>query len=113
MKLKEIVKKLELSVRYGENNLDRNVTGGCASDMLSNVIAYSKKGDVWVTIQVHANIVAVSVLKELAAIIIVQGREPADDTIQKAKEENVPILVSKLSAYAVAGKMYELGVGRS
>jgi len=113
MKLKEIVKKLELSVRCGENNLDRDVTGGCASDMLSNVIAYSKKGDVWVTIQVHSNIVAVAVLKELAAIIIVQGREPADDTIQKAKEENVPILVSKLSAYAVAGKMYELGVGRS
>ena len=113
MKLKEIIEKLELSVRCGENNLDRNVTGGCASDMLSNVIAYSKKGDVWVTIQIHANIVAVSVLKELAAIIIVQGREPADDTIQKAKEENVPILVSKLSAYAVAGKMYELGVGRS
>lgn len=113
MKLKEIIEKLELSVRCGENNLDRDVTGGCASDMLSNVIAYSKKGDVWVTIQIHANIVAVSVLKELAAIIIVQGREPADDTIQKAKEENVPILVSKLSAYAVAGKMYELGVGRS
>ena len=113
MKLKEIVKKLELSVWCGENNLDKDVTGGCASDMLSNVIAYSKKGDVWVTIQVHSNIVAVAVLKELAAIIIVQGREPADDTIQKAKEENVPILVSKLSAYEVAGKMYELGVGRS
>ncbi len=113
MKLKEIVKKLELSARCGENNLDRDVTGGCASDMLSNVIAYSKKGDVWVTIQVHSNIVAVAVLKELAAIIIVQGREPADDTTQKAKEENVPILVSKLSAYEVAGKMYELGVGRN
>jgi serine kinase of HPr protein (carbohydrate metabolism regulator) len=113
MKLKEIVKKLKLSVRCGENNLDRDVTGGCASDMLSNVIAYSKKGDVWTTIQIHANIVAVAVLKELAAIIIVQGREPADDTIQKAKEENIPLLVSKLSAYEVVGKMYELGVGRN
>lgn len=113
MKLKEIIDKLELSVRCGENNLDRDVTGGCASDMLSNVIAYSKKGDVWVTIQVHSNIVAVAVLKELAAIIIVQGREPADDTIQKAIEENVPILVSKLSTFELVGKLYELGVGRN
>ena len=112
MKLKEIIEKLELSVRCGENNLDRDVTGGCASDMLSNVIAYSKKGDVWVTIQVHANIVAVSVLKELAAIIIVQGREPADDTIQKAKEENVPILLSKLSTFELVGKLYEIGIGK-
>lgn len=113
MTLKDIIEKLDLSIRCGENCLDRNVTGGYASDMLSNVIANSKKGDVWVTIQVHANIIAVAVLKELAAIIIVQGREPANDAIQKAAEENVPILVSKLSAYEVAGKMYELGVGKN
>lgn len=112
MKLKEIVKKLELSVRCGENNLDKDITGGCASDMLSNVIAYSKKGNVWVTIQVHSNIIAVAVLKELAAIIIVQGREPADDTMQKAKEENVPILVSTLSTFEIVGKLYEVGIGK-
>ncbi len=113
MKLKNIVEKLELSVKCGENNLDRDVTGGYASDMLSNVIAYSKKGDVWVTIQVHSNIIAVAVLKELAAIIIVQGREPADETIQKAKEENIPILISKLSTFELAGKLYEIGVGKN
>jgi predicted transcriptional regulator len=79
---------------------------------LSNVIAYSKKGDVWLTIQVHSNIVAVAVLKELAAIIIVQGREPADDTIQKAKEESIPILISKLSTFELVGKLYELGIGK-
>lgn len=113
MLLKDIVKKLNLSVRCCEDNLDRDVTGGCVSDMLSNVIANGKKGDVWITIQVHVNIIAVAVLKELAAVIIVQGREPADDTIQKAKEENVPILVSQNSAFEVAGKIYELGIGKS
>lgn len=113
MKLNEIIEKLKLSVRSGENSLDRDVTGGCASDMLSNVIADSKKGDVWVTIQVHSNIVAVAVLKELSAIIIVQGREPAEDTLQKAKEENVPILVSKLSTFELVGKLYEMGIGKN
>lgn len=110
MKLKEIVEKLELSVRCGDNFFDNDVTGGCAGDLLSNIIANSKKGDVWVTIQVHANIVAVAVLKELAAIIIVQGREPEEDTIKKAKEENVPILVSKFSTFDVVGKLYQIGM---
>ena len=113
MTIKDIVEKLKLSVRCGEKCLEREVTGGYASDMLSNVIANSRKGDVWITIQVHANIVAVAVLKELAAIVIVQGREPADETIQKAKEENIPILVTELSTYEIAGKLYELGVGKN
>ena len=112
MKLRYLIEKLKLLVKYGDEILDRDVTGGYAGDLLSNVIANSKKGDVWITIQVHANIVAVAVLKELAAIIIVQGREPAEDTIQKAKEEKIPILVSNLSSFELIGKLYELGIGK-
>jgi hypothetical protein len=111
MKLIEIIKSLDLKVRCGEGQLDREVTGGCASDLLSNVIAIAKTGNVWVTIQVHVNIVAVAVLKELSAIIIVQGREPAEDTLRKAIEERVTILVGDLPAFETAGKLYALGVG--
>lgn len=113
MKLIEIIKSLDLKVRCGEGQLDREVTGGCASDLLSNVIAIAKPGNVWITMQVHVNIVAVAVLKELAAIIIVQGREPAEDTLRKATEERVTILVSDLPAFETAGKLYALGVGVS
>jgi predicted transcriptional regulator len=112
MNTKEIVERLGLSVRCGENRLDQEIKGGYAGDLLSDVIANSKQGNVWVTLQVHVNIVAVAVLKELAAIIIVQGREPAEDTVMKAREQNVPILVSRLSTFEVVGKLYQLGIGR-
>jgi hypothetical protein len=111
MNLREIVDKLSLKVRCGADHLDREVTGGFVSDLLSNVIAQSKPGDVWLTMQVHVNIVAVAVLKELAAIILVQGREPAEDTLKKAIEEKVAILVSDLPAFATAGKLYAMGIG--
>jgi len=109
MTLKEIAEKLNLSVRCGQDKLDLEVTGGYSSDLLSDVIANSKPGNVWITMQIHVNIVAVAVLKELAAIIIVQGREPAADTLKKATVEKVAILVSRLPAYETAGKLYELG----
>jgi hypothetical protein len=111
MRLKEIVDPLNLTVQCGAEHLDRDVTGGYASDLLSDVIANSKAGNVWITMQVHVNIVAVAVLKELAAIIIVQGRAPAEDTLTKAREEHVPILVSPLPAFETAGRLYALGVG--
>lgn len=111
MKLKEVVEKLNLRVLCGGQHLDREVTGGYSGDLLSDVIGNSKGGNVWVTMQVHVNIVAVAVLKELAAVIIVQGRSVAEDTLHKAQEENVTILASELPAFETAGRLNRLGVG--
>ena len=108
MKLKEIIEKLQLKVLTGQDKLDVEVTGGYTSDLLSDVIANSKEGNLWVTLQTHQNIIAVAKLKDLSGIIIVNNREPDEDTLQKAKEENVPLLVSEEMAYEVSGKLYEL-----
>ena len=111
IKLREIVQKLSLRVLSGEDKLDENVTGGYASDLLSNVIANSKPGDIWVTMQSHANIVAVAVLKELSAILVTQDRAPDEDTLKKAAEEHVAILLSPHSSFHIIGKLHELGIG--
>jgi serine kinase of HPr protein (carbohydrate metabolism regulator) len=108
MKLKEIIEKLQLEVLTGQDKLDEEVTGGYTSDLLSDVIANSKQGNLWVTLQIHQNIIAVAKLKDLSGIIIVNNRKPDEDTLQKAKEENVPLLVSEEMAYEVSGKLYEL-----
>jgi len=113
MKLKDIVEKLHCSVQCGEDRLDQQVSGGYASDLLSDVIANSKAGNVWVTMQVHVNTVAVAVLKELAGIIIVQGRQPSEDTLRKAREEKVAIIVSDLPAFETVGRIHSLLEGRS
>ena len=110
MTLKEIVEKLEMRVETAEENLDREVTGGYMSDLLSDVMAHSKDSDIWITLQMHPNIIAVATLKDLAGIIIVQGRKPEKETIEKAQSENVPILVSDLQAFEIAGRLYQMGI---
>lgn len=110
MKLNEIVEKLNLEVMSGANKLDNEVKGGYVSDLLSDVIANSKGGDIWVTLQIHQNIVAVASLNNLSGIVLVNARYPEDETIQKAETEGIPILVSKLPAFEVVGRLYNLGV---
>jgi len=108
MKLRRVVESLQLSLRCGGDRLDQDITGGYAGDLLSDVMANGQAGNLWVTMQVHANIVAVAVLKDLAGIVIVQGRQPADETLKKASEENIPILVSPLPAFETVGSLYAL-----
>lgn len=108
MDLATIVKALGLKIRSGADLLDRKVTGGFTGDLLSDVMAHSSEGDLWITRQVHQNIIAVASLKDHAGIVLVQGSEPAADTLEKAAKENVPILVSDLSGFETAGKIYAI-----
>ena len=112
MKLNEVAKKLDLTVCCPGMGVNDEVTGGYVGDLLSDVIANSKAGNVWMTMQVHVNIVAVAVLKELSTIVLVNGKMPAEDTLKKAIEEKVMILSSKAPAFETAGRLYALGVGK-
>ena len=108
MKLNDIVKELGLEVKSVVSDLDREVSGGYASDLLSDVIANAKKDNIWITLQIHQNIVGVAALKELAGIIIVNGRKPEEDTLKKAGEEGIPIMVTELPAFEIIGKLYRM-----
>lgn len=110
MSLAQITTDLHLKVLCGADKLDQAVEGGYVSDLLSDVMAHAKKGDVWITLQIHPNIIAVAVLKEIAAIIFVKDRTPDNETIDKAKAESIPLLSSSLTTYQLAGKLYELGI---
>jgi len=54
--------------------------GGYVGDLLSDVMANSHEGDIWITRQIHQNTVAVASLKEHAAVIFVNGSEPTAET---------------------------------
>jgi len=108
--LHHIAESLKLAVATGEEWMDREVRGGYASDLLSDVLAHARKGNVWITLQIHPNIAAVASAKELCGIIIVQGRTPEAETLRKAAEEHLPIMVSPLSTYDLACRLGELGV---
>ncbi|MCK4337878.1 MAG: serine kinase [Candidatus Aminicenantes bacterium] len=108
MTLKQIVEKLNLVVLSAEKNLEDTVSFGYSSDLLSDVIANSKEKELWITLQIHLNIVAVAKLKELSGIILVNNRKPDEETLKKAEEENIPILSTQDSAFVISGKLYAL-----
>lgn len=108
MLVKEIVEKLNLKVFSAGQGLEREVSGGYTSDLLSDVIGYSKEGQVWITLQTHKNIMAVATLKDLAAVVLVKGFEPEADTIEASNSEGIPILGSKLEAFELSGVLFNI-----
>ena len=108
MNVIDLVKELNLDVFAGKNELDRQITGGYVSDLLSDVIGNAEEGQVWITLQTHPNIIAVASLKDIPAILLVRGHVPDPVTIQHAEAENITLLGTSLPAFTVTGEIYRL-----
>ena len=107
MTVKEIIEKLDLQC-LNEANLDTEVTGAYASDLLSDVMGNARSGQVWITMQTHKNVTAIASLRDLAAVVIVRGNQPDEDMLEHAKDEEICILVSQDATFQVCGKLYAL-----
>jgi predicted transcriptional regulator len=111
MTVAEAAAKIQGTVVAGVSSAaTREVRGGYASDLLSDTMGNSHEGDVWVTVQKHINIVAIAQLKNLAGIVVVNGRIPEADAIARADEEGIPIVTTGMPAFDVAGILYTSGV---
>ena len=110
MNVKELVNRFNLHVAAGNNNLDRQIQGGYCGDLLSDVMANAPAGCIWLTVQTHQNIVPVAVLHEMAAIVLTGGQDPDPETIEKANQEGVPILLWPESAFELAGRVCKAGM---
>ena len=108
MKINEIVEKLGLKVFSGENGLEKEISGGYVSDLLSDVMGHADQKNIWITLQTHKNVMAIASLKDLAAVVIVKGFKPEKDTLEKSNEEAIPILGTDLETFEIAGKIYEV-----
>ena len=110
MLVRDAGEKIGLKLLVGEAGTSREITGVYICDLLSWVMAHAGKGDAWITVQTHANIVAVAALLELGCIIIPEGVEVEEDTLRKAEDEGVPVYQSGLSAYGIAKELYRMGI---
>ena len=111
MNLQQIIDQLNLTVLTEPRDFAKIApSGGYSSDLLSCVMAGAKKGEVWITLQAHLNIVAVAALNELSAIIITENAQPDAASISKANQQDVILLSTSKSTYEVNGKLWEIGI---
>jgi serine kinase of HPr protein (carbohydrate metabolism regulator) len=110
MRLIDIVSELDLKVITDGGNIEREITGGYASDLMSDAIAHANAGELWITLQVHQNVIAIASMKEIGAVVLTQDRTPLAETVEKAEAEGIPVLASSLSAFELIGRLYKIGI---
>jgi len=108
MRLSTIIDRLSLDVLTPAADPNTDVTGAFCGDLLSHVLANASAGDLWITIQHHANVVAVAQVTGLAAVVLVDGRSPNEETLARAKDGGIVLLGTAESAFSLAGRLHAL-----
>jgi hypothetical protein len=108
--IREVIEKLKVEPLTSKQSLDHPVASGYASDLLSCVIKGAKKDAIWITLQSHLNVVAVASLLGLSGVIMTEGNRPDAETLSKAENEGVVLMVTPKTTFTVVGELTSLGL---
>ncbi len=110
MKLSEIRDVLEGSVLVGEDKLDVEVTGGAASDLMSDLLRNPKEGALLLTGLTSIQVIRTSVIAGIGAVVFVRGKHPDPDMVAQARGHGLPLLSTPLNMYSSCGRLYNKGL---
>ncbi len=81
------------------------ISHGYVCDLLSEVMGNAKPDTIWFTVQSHVNIVAVAVITGIKAIVLCNGHDYDEETIEKAKKEKIALFKTKLNTFEAVKKV--------
>jgi hypothetical protein len=110
MTVSELIALTGATDRTPETDKSKTVTCGYTCDLLSWVMAHGCAGMAWITVQTHMNVIAVASLMELSAVIVPEGVEMEQPSLDKAREEGVTVLSSDKTAYELCACLARAGL---
>ena len=107
MNISELAETINGTLLVKGTGSDQKITTGYCCDLLSHVMADAPQNCAWMTVLTHTNIVAVAELANIGCIVVPEGIEVTQSTLDKAEEENVPIISTVLGSYEISWRLHQ------
>ena len=110
MTLKRIQELLSASCVTADPPLELEALVGCASDLMSNVLAFGRPQAILLTGLTSPQTVRTAEIADCVAICFAYGKQPPAVTVELAEGSGIPLFVTPFTLYVASGKLYELGL---
>jgi predicted transcriptional regulator len=110
MKLSEISEVLEAKLLSGEDQLDKELLTGGASDLMSDILAGMAEGCLFLTGLATIQAIRTAVVSGVGAIVFVRNKIPPQELIDMAVEEGIPLLSTPYSMFVSCGRLHARGM---
>ncbi len=110
MDLSDVQKLLAAKVLSGSDLLHRQIESCCGSDLMSDVLAFTKRNTLLCTGLTNMQVVRTADMTELSALVFVRGKIPDTDIIEAAAENGLPVLATGYTMFEACGRLYRAGI---
>ncbi len=110
MTLAEVKEILKAEVITGSNNLQMEIKMGCGSDLMSDVLAFTKAESLLLTGLTNTQVVRTAEMADIVAICFVRGKKPDEETIRLAESKSIPLLITQLPMFESCSQLYKNGL---
>ena len=110
MKIKDIVEILQGELISGEEFADKEVLTACASDMMSDVLAFVKEQSVLITGLCNPQVIRTAEMMEMCCIVFVRGKRPDKMMIDAAKAKGIALIAAPHRMFLSCGLLFEKGL---
>jgi len=110
MKLTKIRELLDAEILCGEDLMETEVLSACATDFMSDALAYVKDQGVMLTGMVNPQVIRTAEMLDMRCIVFVRGKTPGPDMLALARERGIVVLRSELRMFIACGLLYSNGL---
>ena len=110
MTARDVQKILGARVLTGEEFLDREITSACASDMMSDVLAYGQGQSLLLTGLLNQQVIRTAEMLDMRCIIFVRGKTPAEEVLTLAREKGIAVISTQRGMFTASGLLYGAGL---
>jgi len=110
MNVNDLIQLIDGHLFNPSADLTREIKGGCGADLMSDVLASIQPEAVLLTGLCNPQVVRTAVMADVAAIIIVRGKNIPKETIDLANKEEIALISSPFGMFELAGRLYKAGL---
>ena len=110
MKRSTIMELLDARIICGGDQPDNEILCGCGSDMMSDVLAFTKHDAILLTGLVNNHVLRTAEMLDIQYIMFVRGKVPADDIVEMANDMGMVLMTTDLPMFTACGILYANGL---
>lgn len=110
MTLAELIALVEGRLLTDARALERPLSGGYAADLMSDVLASSEPNAVLLTGLCTQQVIRTAQMADIAAVVLVRGKQPAPEMIELAEREHMPLISSPYGMFELCGRLHQAGL---
>ncbi len=111
MTLAEVKAVLEAELLTNDaNELSLQVCSACASDMMSDVLAFTQPEALVITGLASQQTLRTVEIADAVAVVFVRGKRPAADIISNANEKKIPLMTTQFCMHDACGLLFNKGL---